>query len=533
MYMHKLNKQVICTYDEPVVETKYGALRGMKVDGTYIFRGIKYADAMRFCMPEEPEPWTGTKEALTFGYTCPELNTPVPFDEPYVPHFFYPQNENCQYLNIWTQSVDRNANKPVMVWLHGGGWFSGSSIEIFSYDGENLSAFGDVVVVSLNHRLNVLGFMDLSEYGRQYENSANAGLADLVAALEWIRGNISGFGGDPGNVTIFGQSGGGSKVISLLQTPAADGLFHKAIMQSGGSSDMKVDIETSKRFSELTLKYLDIKPAEIEKIEDIHFYDLAQAAGQAIWAINESGGRHNFGPYVDGKYYFGHPTYAGFRKETQNIPMLMGSVLGEFTHNYNIKISEGHKNEWSGEKKAGLMAKQFGQDSGRILGLFKRAYPERSTADVLFMDHTKRKEFIALSKLRAQCGGANVYNWLFNLESPFSKGTMAWHNAEEPYVFHNAEYIESAYIPGVSEKLQDSMCGAWAAFARNGDPNHDGLPEWPPVTAEKVPTMLFDHECEVRVDHDGELVHALPDAKWAFPGPKNMLAIFGIKPPEK
>ena len=530
MYMHKLKKQVVCTYDNPVVETKYGKLRGMQVDDTYIFRGIKYADAKRFHMPEEPESWTGTKSALTFGYTCPEFNTPVPFDEPYVPHFFYPQSEHCQYLNIWTQSIDSNAKKPVMVWLHGGGWFSGSSIEIFSYDGANLSEFGDVVVVSLNHRLNALGFMDLSDYGKQYENSANAGLADLVAALKWVKENIAGFGGDPDNVTIFGQSGGGTKVVSLLQTPEADGLFHKAIMQSGGGTGMTVDPSITKRFTKLVLGYLDIKPDEIEKIEDVHYYDLAQAAGKAIWDINQSGERHNFGPFTDGKYFMGHPVETGFRKETANVPMLMGTVLGEFTHNYNVKLAEGYKNEWSEEKKEALIRKHFGEDSDTILELFKKAYPDRNTADVLFIDHTKRKEFIALSKLRAQCGGANIYNWMFNLESPFNKGTMPWHNAEEPYVFHNAQYIESAYIPGVSEKLQDQMCGAWVSFAYTGDPNHEGLPEWPPVKPDELPTMLFDRKCEARTDHDKELIDTITDIPWGFPGPKNMIAIFGIEP---
>jgi para-nitrobenzyl esterase len=149
----------------------------------------------------------------------------------------------------------------------------------------------------------------------------------------------------------------------------------------------------------------------------------------------------------------------------------------------------------------------------------------------LFMDIQKRRDFINLSKLRAACGGANVYNWLFNLESSFNQGTMAWHNAEEPYVFHNAEYIETAYIPGVSEKLQDQVSGAWVNFARTGDPNHRGLPHWPAVKPDQVPTMLFDRTCEVRIDHDKQLIDRLPEVPWSFPGAKLMVAIFGIEPP--
>lgn len=533
MYMHQLKRQVVCTYDDPVVETKYGKLRGMQVDGTYIFRGVKYADAKRFHMPEEVTAWAGNKEALAFGPVCSEINTPVPHDESYVPHFFYPQSEHCQYLNIWTQSTDRNAKKPVMVWLHGGGWFAGSSLEIFSYDGENLSQFGDVVVVSLNHRLNVLGFLNLSQYSEEYANSANLGLADLVAALRWIRDNIEGFGGDPGNVTIFGQSGGGSKVVSLMQTPEADGLFHKAIMQSGGNMAMDIDEASTARFAEITLDYLKLSPANVRAIEDVHFYDLAEAAGKAIWTINrERSPRFDFGPLADGKYFFGHPFSAGFRPESSRIPMLMGSVLGEFSHNYDRRLGEGSKNEWSEATKLEIMRSQFGQETDALLALFQKAYPDRNTADLLFMDHSKRRGFRKLSMQRAACNGAPVYNWLFNLESPFFNGTVAWHNAEEPYVFHNAEYIETAYIPGVSEKLQDRMSGAWVSFARTGNPNHDGLPDWPAVMPHSVPTMIFDRECTMRVDHDRELIERIPEVKWAFPGTGLMKAIFGIAPDE-
>ena len=165
MYPRRLHRQVVCNLDEPVVKTTAGLLRGLIADGTYIFRGVKYADAKRFHMPEPVAPWEGVRNALRFGNTCPELHTTVPLDENYVPHYYYPQDEDCQYLNIWTQSTDRAVKRPVLFWIHGGGYVSGSSQEIFSYDGENLSKYGDVVVVSINHRLNVLGFFDLSEYG--------------------------------------------------------------------------------------------------------------------------------------------------------------------------------------------------------------------------------------------------------------------------------------------------------------------------------------------------------------------------------
>jgi len=219
----------------PVVQVPGGKLRGFRDGKTSTFLGIPYAEAERFEMPKAVKPWDGIKSAQAWGPVCPipEQNRPGP-DEFVFPHRYWLQNEACQVLNIWTQNASASVKKPVMVWMHGGGFTNGSSMESYAYDGKNLSEFGDVVVVSLNHRLNIIGTMDISAYGAQYENSRYTGMADLVAALQWVQQNIAQFGGDPGNVTIFGQSGGGSKVTRLMHMPVARGLFHKAIAQSGG-----------------------------------------------------------------------------------------------------------------------------------------------------------------------------------------------------------------------------------------------------------------------------------------------------------
>ena len=535
MYMKKLTSQVTCTYDDPVAQTRQGKLRGLKTDGTYIFRGVKYADARRFHMPEPVQPWEGVKEAFQFGYVCSELNTPIPHDQFNVPHFFYPQNEHCQYLNIWTQHLDPAAKRPVMVWLHGGGWFSGSSVELLAYDGENLSAFGDVVVVSVNHRLNVLGYLDLSEFGPEYANSVNVGLADLVAALQWVHENIAAFGGDPDNVTIFGQSGGGAKVLSLMQTPAADGLFHRAVMESGGptgagSREAALHAgEVSRMAARQIVKNLHLtNPADIETVD---WYDLAQATMEAIWTIGqETGERVGWGPVPNGSYFLGHPLDFGFRPETLGIPLLVGSVLGEFSGNHDQKIGDGLKNRWDDATREAHIAERFGAQAEEMKALFAAAYPDRNPADLLFLDTGLRRGCLTFARARAAAGGP-TWNWMFNLESPFNDGTMAWHNAEEPYVFHNAEYIEAQYIPGVSERLQDQMAGAWVAFAATGDPNHPGIPAWPQATAESVPTMCFDTVTDLRVDYDRALMEAYPPPKrGGFPGSGKMYAIFGVEP---
>ena len=536
MYMKKLSKQVVCTYDEPLANTKYGTLRGLKHDSVYLFRGIQYAQARRFHFPEEPESWQGVKEAFQFGYVCCELNTPVPHDQYTVPHFFYPQNEHCQYLNIWTKHLEREAKKPVMIWIHGGGWFSGSSVELLAYDGENLCDRDDVVVVSLNHRLNVLGYLDLSEYGEEYKNSANAGLADLVMALKWVNENISAFGGDPDNVTIFGQSGGGDKVVSLMQTPSADGLFHKAIIQSGGTSgkgieNIKKATEVNKRCAELILEYLNINKDNVREIENVDWYDLAQATMNAVWVIqNCEGGQVMWGPKPDGEYFMGHPLDYGFRKETTEIPMLVGSVLGEFSENFNDRERTGCKNKWDDSTREKYISEMFGDNADYMKELFASGYGDRNPADILYLDTRLRRGCISFCKERAKAGGT-CYNWLFNLESPFNYGTVPWHNAEEPFVFRNSAYIEAQYIPEVCERLEDQMAGAWVTFAKTGNPNFELIPDWPACEKDSLPTMCFDAVTEVRTDHDAELMRLYPDPAFkGFPGSGKMFAMFGVEP---
>ena len=216
----------------PVLHTTSGDLKGYFYDGVYIYKGIPYAYADRFQMPV-PSKWDGVKDATNYGFVCPLQNQDTPNGELMVPHRYWPQDEHCQSLNIWTNKLDPEAKKPVLVWFHGGGYAAGSSIEQVAYDGVSIAKKGDSILVSVNHRLNILGYLDLSPFGEKYKNSANAGHADMVAALQWVHDNIALFGGDPENVTIFGQSGGGMKVIDLMQIPSADGLFQKGLVMSG------------------------------------------------------------------------------------------------------------------------------------------------------------------------------------------------------------------------------------------------------------------------------------------------------------
>ena len=281
MYIKKLKSKAISNPDYPVVNTKYGKLRGTWRDDCFVFKGIEYAKSKRFHLPTEPDKWEGIKDAVAYGPVPDEISTRIPGDSFTEPHFWYPQSEFCQNLNIWTPSIEKNEKLPVMVWIHGGGQEHGSAIEITAYDGEELATWGKVVVVSVNHRLNALGYLDLYEYGKEYEESGYVGMMDLVASLKWVKENISEFGGDPDNVMLFGQSGGGFKIIELMQMPAADGLYHKVSIHSGTGRDSTFTHENNKEVARDIVKFLNIKKENISEIETIPYYKLAKAINYA------------------------------------------------------------------------------------------------------------------------------------------------------------------------------------------------------------------------------------------------------------
>jgi para-nitrobenzyl esterase len=512
MFPRKLTHQAISEPDFPVAETRYGRLRGTLVEGTFVFRGVPYAKAERFHMPEFPDSWEGIRDAVVFGPVCAEVSTLFPRDAFVTPHFWYPQSEHCHNLNIWTRHLDRNARRPVMIWIHGGGFQHGSAVELFAYDGEELAGFGDVVVVSVNHRLHALGYMDLSGYGDEYRSTGNLGTADLVKALEWVRDDIEAFGGDPGNVMVFGQSGGGGKLITLLQSPAADGLYHRGAIHSGVSSVQKLK-QTSPERARLTARYvaeaLGLTGENIKRIETIPFFKLAAAINRAAEKLKaDTGERLWWGPVPDGAYYLGHPLTVGFREATKDIPLIIGSTLGEFDCQAldPLKDTYGSRLSWSDEVRTERLQRKFGDTWPALQEEFSSAYPTNNPVDVLYVDPDYRPGCLRFARLRAESGCAPIYCFLFALELPVYDGSFPWHNAEEAYVFHQSEYLEASYIPRVSEQLQDIMAGYWVAFAATGNPNCDGLPIWEAVKPGLVNTMVFDRGPVMRRGHDDRLM---------------------------
>ena len=474
------------TPDYPVVETQWGKLRGFELDGIFNFYGIQYAKAKRFQMPEDLDPWEGVKNATNYGPICPTMGNPIPSVEIMIPHRFWPENENCQFLNIWTKSLDKDAKKPVIVWYHGGGYADGSSLEQVAYEGDALCEYGDVVVVTVNHRLNILGYFDLSSFGEKYWNSGNAGNADIVASLKWIHNNIAAFGGDPENVTIFGQSGGGGKVCDMLQTPAAEGLFHKGILMSGGAGSMRArEPEDHKAFAEAMLKSLGL--SSIEELETIPYDLLTKAYVHVCNVLQKALMWHP----IPNDWYLGHPVNVGFSDYAKKVPTIVTTVECEFTA--------------FGPMDKVASPDEFYQGHGaEALEAFHKAYPGKPDWMVSWIsDRTSITRFMeARDASNPETPG---YTSVFALEFELDNGRPAWHCSDIPYVFHNTFRCPYTNIEGVSDKLEEEIAGALVAFARTGDPNHDGMPEWKPYTKDCPATMVFGRASECKVDFDKEL----------------------------
>ena len=500
----KTEDSFICEYDNPIVETTSGKLRGFIWNGVYTFLGVRYAAAKRFQLPEEVK-WEGIRNAWAYGAVCPSFDPQAYENEIMTPHRCWKVSEDCQFLNIWTPDIKKTSRKPVMVWLHGGGFSGGSSIEQISYDGENLSQYGDVVVVTLNHRLNILGYLDLSFLGEKYKNSVNAGSEDIVAALKWIRKNIEDFGGDPENITLFGQSGGGMKVWTLMQNPCAEGLFQKAIVQSGVLDNISIGIEEdSSVLGRALLDELGITPAQADKLEEISYQQLSDAYNKVLPDIQKIKGYMGNEP-KPGANYLGDPRETGFCSWAKKIPMIIGSVFGEFNSEQKLQEFQGLTECLVREK----IEETYGAKAEKLIRLFKQTYPDRKLQDLLVLDSMFRMPVITFIKERMKSGIGNTYSYLFTYDFPFFGEIPAWHCSEIPFIFHNINKIPVCNADSAeAQKLQKNMSDAWINFARYGNPEFDG-PEWIPCGKDEEFTMIFDKKCELKKNFDHELMKIL------------------------
>ena len=503
---------ILASSSVAVAQTANGKVAGYIQDGVTIFKGIPYAKANRFEAPVQADSWEGIRSCRQYGPVSPQgarsgwANDEIAFAFNWNDGV---QGEDCLRLNVWTPALD-SRKRPVMVWLHGGGYSAGSGQELPSYDGTSLAFAEDVVVVSINHRLNVLGFLDLSAYGETYAKSANAGLLDIVASLKWVRDNIAAFGGDPSNVTIFGQSGGGGKVTTLLATPCAKGLFHKAIVQSG-SMLRTMESKYSRKIGIATVRNLGLDASSIDKISEVPYGELLAAGEKAIAQVKAEADRDGvasfiFGwaPTVDGAVLPSQPFDPQAPAISAEIPMIIGTTRHEFSMTTYVPALRNAGRE----EVIGILKGRYGEGTERFLELFAKAYPGSKPADMLDADFVFRPGAIEQALRKSLQGAAPVYMYMFNCESPVLDGILrSTHCMEIPFVFNNADRHASMTGGGAQAmELASKMSHCWAEFARCGKPSAEGLPEWEPFEAEKRAVMFFDNTCKMSYSHDKELM---------------------------
>ena len=429
------------------VQTQSGPVAGYVDGGVFIFKGLPYAKAERFMPAVDPDPWTEVRHTRAYGPTCPQDKRAGWWsdDQAFAMHWDdgFP-DEDCLRVNIWTDGINDGGKRPVMVWLHGGGFRAGSGQELISYDGTNLARDHGVVVVTLNHRLNVLGFLDLSAYGAKYAQSCNVGMTDIVKALKWVRDNIAAFGGDPANVTIFGQSGGGGKVSTLMAMPSAQGLFGKAIVESGSITRL-MEPKFSRRIGAYTVDALGLKASRIDDIAAVPYEKLLAAYNDAIKRVCEEAKQDGvfpenildailFGqvPVVDGEIIPAQPATPEALALSKNVPVIIGTTYHEFT---------------------------------------------RDREDPIFQPLAFKQ-----ASDRTAAGCAPVYFYQFTWESPVLDGSLgSTHCIEIPFVFDNVT-LHRTFTGGAEAdvELGHRISRLWTNFAKTGVPEAEGIPQWEP-----------------------------------------------------
>ena len=503
-----MNKRFYCD-ERTVVETAEGKIRGCFLNDHYYFRGIPYATAERYKAPKPMEHWDGVIDAVTYGPASPTVNKPsvsglyALSQQPLFGYRFWPEDERCQYLNVWTIRPEAGRKRPVMVWVHGGGYETGSSVEQMSYDGANLCRDGDLVVVSFNHRLNILGYLDFSEFGEEYWNSGNAGMEDIVEVLRWIQRNIDRFGGDPDNVTLFGQSGGGGKIRTLMQMPAADGLYTRCIFQSGLLNiPGEVGIaENNRKVAAAMVKKFGLTEETFPEIAEVPFDRLRETYLECVEELSAGGMNLNgiLQPVRNG-YYLGNPCEVGLSGNAKKIPVMGGSCQCETVLTspvfYPYSISE--------ERREQLLRDHFGENTDRMISMFREVYPDNDILDLYNLDFMLRKGVYEFMDMKAG-HEAPLYCYMITYHLNYFGGMPPFHGFCLPLVFGNTEYVDACNEPDCVA-LSQKMHQAWINFATDGDPNGGDAPKWEPYREGECGTMIFDRQCGMRYDYDRKLV---------------------------
>ena len=487
----------------PVVETAQGKLRGLSSGGVFVFRGVSYAGDTsgknRFMPPRPVEPWAGVRDALHWTDVAPQI--PGDRRHAYADLIMVDRNpsgmgEDNLSLNIWTPTIDDNAKKPVIVVLHGGGFYSGSGNSV-GMDGEQMARFSDSVVIAINHRLGAFGFLHLAEFGgEEFATSGTVGMQDIVAALGWVRENIAQLGGDPERVLVYGQSGGGAKTSVLMAMPAAKGLFHRAGVMSGSALRM-MPAEMAGATARRLLDALDIAPGNVRELQKVPWTILLETQA-GLEAADRARGEapRSFAPVVDGITLPRHPWSPDAPAVSADVPMIVSSVLDERSYRMaDFAMDEegllAFAKERLGERAADAVSAYRNEDADAKPFLI---------AARLDSDLTFRKGAFAQAELKARQGGAPVWTYLWTEPSPAAGGRFgAVHGIDVAPSLYNTRGALNGSSPEATT-LAAAIASSWAAFAANGDPNNDRVPQWDAYSAPERTTMIFDSDLRTESD---------------------------------
>ena len=496
---------------EIIVETTAGRVRGTAERGVDIFKGIPYAapplGERRFRPPEKPAPWAGVRDAHDYGNMAVQSLNVFALPDDLLRIFTLAGrqklDEDCLYLNVWT-SGRQGSHRPVLFWCHGGAFITGSGSSPWS-DGANLCRLDDVVVVSFNHRLGALGYLHLEDVaGADFAGGGLAGVLDIVAALEWVRDNIAAFGGDPRNVTIFGESGGGAKVSVLMAMPSAKGLFHKVIVQSGPAVQM-ADRDDGTKTARQMLDHLGLDAARAGELRHLPAAKILEAQVKVLAGVSRAAfadrRRLGFNPVIDGHLFPGGPFAPHAPLASAHVPLMIGSNKDEMT------LFLGHMpwiTDATFDNLPEALTPYLGKRAAEIVGIYRKTQPRLrpdELAIAIVSDQGIRAPSLLMAERKLAQGGAPVFVYLFAWETPVLNGRLrSCHTLEIPFVFGNLETAELTGHDPARLPLADAMGRAWIAFARNGDPGHSGLPTWPAYSTSMRTTMIFDTICHLDID---------------------------------